>query len=316
MDKPRTKTSRLKRKIAQPIKLTDRDEVILRALHSYRFLTTKHLEVLTKTESRWAMNKRLRLLYDHKYIDRPKAQAAIFSHADERPTVYALGNKGAKLLSERFNIAMPLSVYWTEKNRRVRERHIEHTLGIANVIVGIDKMCRASDHVKHLDMQTILNRSPIQTGRAKYPFRWKTQIKHDGERHDIAIVPDHIFGIQNDTGTSKRNEKFYFVEVDRGTMPVTRRDITQSSIIRKVLSYADTLDRNLAEKRFGMKGFQVLIVTTSEKRIQAMQDAIATLPDTSFSANTFLFRVKDNSQTHFPFYSGWQNSKGAAVSLF
>jgi len=139
MDKPKTKASRLNRKAAQPIKLTDRDAEILMALHKYRFLTTHHLQTLTQTESRWGMNKRLRLLYDHKYIDRPKAQAAIFSHADKRPIVYALGNKGASLLSNRYNIPMPPSVYWTEKNRRVREKHIEHTLGISDFMVGILK---------------------------------------------------------------------------------------------------------------------------------------------------------------------------------
>jgi len=101
MNDPKTKTSRLKRKTAQPIKLTDRDAEILKALHKYRFLTTDHLQTLTQTQSRWGMNKRLRLLYDHKYIDRPKGQSAIFSHAEKRPVVYALGNNGAKLLSAR-----------------------------------------------------------------------------------------------------------------------------------------------------------------------------------------------------------------------
>lgn len=100
MDKPKLKQSRLKRKKAAPIKLTHRDETILRALYKYRFLTTDHLQILTETDSKWGINKRLRLLYDHKYVDRPKAQRAIFSHATERPTIHALGNEGAKLLSD------------------------------------------------------------------------------------------------------------------------------------------------------------------------------------------------------------------------
>jgi len=305
MDKPKLKTSRLKRKAAQPINLTDRDAGILKALHKYRFLTTDHLQTLTQTESRWGMNKRLRLLYDHKYIDRPKAQSAIFSHADKRPIVYALGNKGASLLSNRYNISMPPSVYWTEKNRKVREKHIEHTLGISDFMVGIEDMCKAAPNLHLIDQDEILSRSPTQTRRAKYPFRWKTQITHNGKLHDIAILPDYVFGIRDGY-----REKFYFVEIDRGSMPITRRDITQSSFMRKILSYADTFERGLSLKRFEIKGFQVLTVTTSQDRIQSIQNAMTYLPDKSFSANTFLFRAKSDDQTHFPFHLGWQNWRG------
>ena len=65
--------SRLKRKTTDPIQLTERDAVILKALHKYRFLTTDHLQALTNTKSRWGMNNRLRKLYDHKYIDRAQS---------------------------------------------------------------------------------------------------------------------------------------------------------------------------------------------------------------------------------------------------
>lgn len=309
-------TSRLKRKSAPPIRLTDRDRDIIMALHKYRFLTTDHLQTLTGTNSRWGMNARLRLLYDNKYIDRPKAQFAIFSHANKRPIVYALGNKGASLLSTRYGLKMPAKTYWTEKNRRIRERHIEHTLGIADFMISVEEMCRTSDHLEMIDQQSILNRAPKQVRRSKYPFRWKTQIRHNGKRHDIAIIPDYVFGIRDKNRKPVLNEKFYFVEIDRGTMPITRRDITQTSFMRKVLSYADTLERDLALKLFKMKGFQVLTVVNSEDRIAAIQNAITHLPEKSFSTGTFLFKVKDNGQTHFPFYSGWQNWRGNTHQLF
>ena len=105
----------------------------------------------------------------------PRAQAAIFAYADKRPTVYALGNAGANLLSNRFNIPMPPSVYWTDKNRRVREKHIEHTLGISDFMVSVEMECMGSDHLEMIDPQIIINRSPVQTQNSKYPFRWKTK---------------------------------------------------------------------------------------------------------------------------------------------
>lgn len=311
----KTHTSKLKRKPSRPIQLTQRDRDIIMALHKYRFLTTDHLQTLTGTKSRWGMNARLRLLYDHKYIDRPKAQLAIFSHAEKRPIVYALGNCGASLLSMRYDIPMPSNVYWTEKNRRVRERHIEHTLGIADFMIGIEAMCQEADHLELIDQQEIINRAPNALKSSKYPFRWKTQISQNGKRYDVAVVPDYVFGIRNTKANKRYSERFYFVEIDRGTMPVTRRDITQTSFLRKVLSYADTFERNLAKTRFGINGFQVLTVTTSQDRIEKIQAAIAKLPDRSFSANTFLFKPKDYGQGHFPFYTDWQNARGNSADI-
>lgn len=311
----KNRKSSLKRRRASSIQLTERDQAIIIALHKHRFLTTGHLQVLTHTKSRWGMNKRLRLLYDHKYIDRPKAQAALFSHADKRPVIYALGNKGAALLADRSGITMPPSVYWTDKNRRVREKHIEHTLGISGFMIEMEVMCKAAPHLHLIDQDEILARSPISTRRAKYPFRWKTNITHNGASHDIMIVPDCVFGIRNNERLEGGNERFFFVEIDRGTMPVMRRDLTQTSYLRKILSYADTFERDLAKKRFGMKGFQVLTVTTGEERIKSIQAAIAGLSHTSFSANTFLFKTKADGQAISPFYTGWENCKGKSYRL-
>lgn len=259
------------------------------------------------------MNARLRLLYDHKYVDRPQAQYAIFAYADKRPLVYALGNKGTSLLSTRYGLKMPSNVYWTEKNRRVREKHIEHTLGISDFMVGIEVMCQQRADLKFIDRDAILANAPPQTRRARYPFRWKTRVWHDGRTHDISIVPDFVFGIRN-TETGK--EKFFFLEVDNGTMPVSRKDVTQTSFMRKVHSYIDTLDQDIAKRRFGIAGFQVLTVTTSEKRIASIQKAIAQISGRKFSANTFLFKSKDSRQAALPVQGEWVNIKNWVIDFF
>lgn len=312
MDKPKLKTSRLKRKRADPIQLTERDAIILKALHRYRFLTTDNLQTLTRTQSRWAINARLRRLYDHKYVDRPKAQYAIFAYANKRPLVYALGNKGAALLVARYGLKMPEKVYWTEKNRRVRETHIEHTLGISDFMVSIEVMCEERSDLELIEPDTILANSPVQSRKAKYPFRWKTTIQPDGERQEIALVPDYVFGLRQ---TKTGQDRYYFVEIDNGTMPVKRRDNRQTSYLRKILSYADTLENQIAQKRFGMNGFQVLTVTTSQKRIASIQAAIDRLPDRKFSPNTFLFKSKTEKQASLPFREDWHNWKGYPVEL-
>lgn len=311
-----TRKGRFERKATKPIALTDRDAEILLALQKYRFLTSDQVMMLTGTASRWGMNKRLRQLYDHKYIDRPKAQHGLFSHANKRPTIYALGHKGASLLSTRFGIPMPPSVYWTEKNRRVREHYIEHTLGIADFMVEMELLCREDPALRLIDRDEILSSAPKEIRRARYPFRWNTIVWHQGQQYDLAIAPDYVFGIEQKLSGGDVRRRYYFVEIDRGTMPVTRRDIQQSSIMRKVRSYADSFERSLLSKRFNMSGFQVLFIVKSEKRIEDIRAAIEASDLPSLPAGLFLFRCRDQTQASLPFSEMWTNLKGKTVSLF
>lgn len=181
-------------------------------------------------------------------------------------------------------------------------------------------MCRETEHLEFISPEEILSRAPKGTRRSKYPFRWKTRIRHPNNRFEeknfeVAIVPDYVFGIRDKSGKYNQSERYYFVEIDRGTMPITRRDITQTSFMRKVMSYADTFERRLASKRFSMKGFQVLTVTSSEVRIGEIQKDIENLKDKAFSANTFLFKSKNDDQTRLSFYSKSENTKGGPVDL-
>ena len=129
-------------------------------------------------------------------------------------------------------------------------------------------------------------------------------------------MPDYVFGIEFADRPEGQNRRYYFVEIDRGTMPVSRRDILQSSIIRKVQSYLDTYSRKLVARRFGINGFQLLFVTTSNSRIAIMQQAIANLDVGHFPANLFLFRTKEQEQQALPFQKNWTNSKGRPLALF
>ena len=69
---------------------------------------------------------------------------------------------------------MPPSVYWTEKNRRVREHYIQHTLGIADFMVEMELLCREDPALRLIDRDEILEGAPKEVQRARYPFRWNT----------------------------------------------------------------------------------------------------------------------------------------------
>lgn len=301
--------SKFKRNSTGHIELTERDVQILQALHKYRFLTSEHLMKLTETTSQQGMNRRLRVLFDAKYIDRPKAQMHSLAYADKRPMVYALGNEGADLLSNRFQLTLP-DIYWSEKNRRVKEKFIEHTLGIAEFMVSMEVACKEAGNIRLITKEEILTSAPDKTRRSKHPFRWQTRVSFDGERHEIAIVPDEVFGLHNLDKPEGKNRAYFFVEIDRGTMPITRRDIRQTSFARKLISYADTYERKLHTERFGIKNFRVLTVTTSQERITTMQQAWQSEISHRATAAMFLFKSKEVANS-----SVWHSANHTVVTI-
>jgi hypothetical protein len=305
------KRSRFKRSSAPALELTERDVAILQALERYRFLTTEHLQALTVTESRQGLTRRLRELYDARYVDRPRAQMLTMAYAEKRPMVYALGNAGAELLANRFQMRLP-DIYWTEKNRRVKEKFVEHTLGIADFMVAIELACRARGNIRLLTHEDVLARAPERTRRKRHPFRWQTRINWGGEWHNIAIVPDAVFGLHYTDRPEGKNRAYFMVEIDRGTMPITRRDISQSSFARKLHSYADSYERKLHTELYGIKNFRVLTVTTSDERIETMQAAYQSEIATKAPAGMFLFGLKGRPSREI---LDWVNAEGKSVNL-
>jgi hypothetical protein len=49
-------------------------------------------------------------------------------------------------------------------------------------------------------------------------------------------------------------------------MPVVRKNLKQSSMLRKFLCYRETWRQGLHRTRFGIGNFRVLVVTASDKR--------------------------------------------------
>ncbi|HMJ91438.1 MAG TPA: hypothetical protein VK530_16570, partial [Candidatus Acidoferrum sp.] len=83
---------------------------------------------------------------------------------------------------------------------------------------------------------------------------------------------------------------YFFLEADRGTMPITRRNLTQTSFRRKFLAYEATWAQGIHRTRFGLHRFRVLTVGTSVKRLAALREECARLHS---GKGLFLFLHKD-----------------------
>ena len=256
MQQPERRT-RFERERPPGLVITDRDIAILEATGRHRFVRSTHLQALMPEEPPAKILRRLHKLYHNGYLDRPRAQIDYHQGGGgSKPMVYGLTSRGERLLAEE-----------TGKSPRRRDTNttrlfLEHTLAVTDFMVSLEGACRERGDIRIIEPAEILARASDQVKRQSNPFMWETRVRWGGEEHRIHVAPDKVFGIEDADGS----RRYYFLEMDRGTMPVARGDLRRTSLLRKFLSYDATFRDKLYRSLYGLPGFQVLTVTTSEKR--------------------------------------------------
>ena len=265
---------------------------MLAGLFRYRFLSSDQL-VRLGGGSRQKLLRRLRLMFDHGYVDRPRAQIAsiVFGNA---PMIYGLGHKGAKLLKQ----SGQEGTRWREKNQACTNYFIRHAVEQAEFFICLEQAAKAQSirlHHKNSIINTPLNHLNDASWRVR--FKWPS-----GDRMGINVTPDGLFGIEKENGEIA----YFFVEIDRGTEPIVRRTSKQSSILKKFLAYKATHEDDAT----GLPNFRVLFVTTSQRRIDAMIDAIPQ----DMPKGLFLFSTLEATRTDI-FGAAWRKAGSKTASL-
>jgi hypothetical protein len=98
----------------------------------------------------------------------------------------------------------------------------------------------------------------------------RTKVRHNDTTIDLSVAPDYAFAIQFPDGRFRA----FLVECDRGTMPVDRSNLTQTSLKRKFLAYAAAARAELHQRHFGWKAFRVLLITTNRQRAENVLENI------------------------------------------
>ena len=107
---------------------------------------------------------------------------------------------------------------------------------------------------------------------------WKVRLRDRGEALNLGVVPDRVFGLHFEDEPEGRNRAFFFLEADRGTMPVVRRGLRGTSVYRKFLAYQETWRQGLHTSHFGMRHFRVLTVAPGPDRVAHLIRACMELP--------------------------------------
>jgi hypothetical protein len=246
-----------------PMQLTERDRDIIRLVYQNRFLRSSHIVALMGGSQQ--ILRRLQLLYHHGFLERPRCQLDYYYRGGSREIVYGLADKGGAVLRQG-GIALSES-RWSDKNRSVGRVQLEHLLMVSDVIVAIEMVCR--NNGSRLIMGDYL---PVP---GKHPsFRWNVDI---GGGVKLGIAPDRAFALDYADPDDERKRAFFFLEADRGTMPIVRKNLSQSSFYRKLLAYEATWSQGLHRSQFVFNRFRVLTVTTSAARVNSLVEACSQL---------------------------------------
>lgn len=248
------------------MRLTTRDQAILSAVEHYRFLTTSQILSLVPG-SRQNILRRLQRLYHGGSLDRPHAQLPLRFAGKISELVYA-----------------PRKTVSGKKWKRVSSLFLAHALAVSDAVISIEAACRTYG-LRFVTELEILETIPDATDSSH--LQWQVTIKNGKVNERVGVIPDATFAIEHNTTTSPRRF-FYFLEVDRGTMPLRRKCLRISSIYRKVLAYTQTRRKRILKDRHGIPGFQVLFVSARENRLKQIARECREASSTSYPS-TFLF---------------------------
>lgn len=300
------------RRASEPpaFRLTDGDVEIIRQVARHRFISSAQIAALVG-RSIDRTNDRLLRLYHAGYVDRPRAQLDRFPTAGLGRMIYALANSGAQLL-RGYNGAAPVNIEWARKNREARYPFIAHQTEIVEFRVAMEHAARQRGDVRFIGPDEILAGCPEETRRAQNPFSLRAKLAHRGATREIGVVPDLVFALKFPDGS----RRCFMVEIDRGTMPVVRSDLDQTSFERKMRVYLTAHAAGQHQRQLGWKTFRVLTITTDRLRVRSMTDALQRfhVPN-SLGPSLFLFTTFDALQVSYPLGCIWKSGAGPTSSL-
>ena len=288
--------------------LTARDLALLAHVARLRFLTSAQLALLDGGSTQGVL-RCLRSLFDHGYLDRPKSQLATMHDEGPRPFVYGLGQKGARALRD-YGDRIDSRVDWSEKNKRAGATFLAHTLEIADFMVSLELACRANGRASLVREEQLIAAAPDETRSAREPLRWEAVSVEQGRRERWTVVPDGLFGLTFPDETAA----YFLLELDRGTIPISRSRTDHRSIRRKLKTYYDGWRAQRHLEQFGVKQMRVLTVTSSRERVHNMVGAVRSITE-GRGSNFFLFVDRETLAASDPLGVQWLSGKGESVRL-
>lgn len=285
------------------IELSTRDIEIFKLLTRYRYLRSTYIHAFVGGASETRFKERLGDLFHEGYLDRP-AQQWEFADARCMPAVHengrgamsALRARGSGLDADERQIA------------GTAHRQFLHALMICEALASIELAVRADERLRFIAWPEILARAPEVTRASRTPFR--LPVPSGGY-----VVPDGLFAIEYRAGEVK-SYRFFGLEADRGTMPVSRSKPGQTSYLSKLVAYGEIIGQHVYKTHWGIPNLLVLTLMNSEARMRA---TLERLRDQTGGNAAFLFKAVDASALRTPatqlLFEPWQRVGRAAICI-
>lgn len=230
-----------------------------------------------------AVLRRLRQLFDAEYLDRPEQQLNRWWTKGEatKHYVYGLGIEGHKLLYPELHRKGAPTTDWRLRNRRAQAFYMDHRLGITEVMLSF--IIAAEGIGAQILGWSEGNEFHRATGLPDY-----VQLETVNGTVNAPLNPDAYFILS----TSDGRRDHFFLEVDRGTEPITRTTWRRTHMYRKLVAYWQLYSVRLAERK-GIPSFRVLTVTTTETRVDNMRGLARAMDPKKKGSGMFLFTTAD-----------------------
>ncbi|MEO0874332.1 MAG: replication-relaxation family protein [Bacteroidota bacterium] len=273
----------------------------LAAISKYRYLSVNQVAIMADLRPKSASEMLLRL--ERQKLLGSFGNTGIRGHG-KTPKMYFLTKGGHGILSEEGE-----ALGWdVEPYRQVSvtsrwSPQMFHRLDTLNALVALERGCR------ELQDYRLVN-TLIEYRREKRGREWRaetTDYVADPPISENKIVPDAGFVLEN---TTTGNRALFLIEVDCGTERLTtgKVDAISQSFVHKLRQYDRYLESGRCRDRYKHLGtfssFRMLVVTTSQKRIENMRQAAVVL-DADFDG-FYRFSTLNEVTENF-LHSGWRS---------
>ena len=267
MNKRQSRYIRPNNKSLGRIEIHDRDVEILHLIFDYRFIRTDHITALIKGD-RSSIEKRLRKLWEHKFIERSFLPVIPGKEPSTRRAIYSIDYKGATVLGKERGID-PSLLRLAIKRNRSDYKYIEHQLIISNFRVVLTIALRKE------------NKAKILFWHQDNTIRDRVDVPKSSKKETLPIAPDSYFCIEDEKG-----KMYWFLEADRYTMDHRR-------FLNKMKAYYLWWENKGHTNKFGIKNFRVLTVCpnsiTRDRRLEVTLDVKKSKNQKDISIGSRLF---------------------------
>jgi len=172
---------------------------------------------------------------------------------------------------EKYGLALEAGVA-AGRNGARPGRHFQHELMICDILSSIEIGVSKDAELRFISWPEILA-SPKMPERTRYaakplaarvPVTYTPPSARKSHRTDRPLLPDALFGLEY-SANGKKQYRFFALEADRNTQPIVRRNLHQSSYLRKILQYREIAARSVHKTLWGLPNLLVLTVTTSDR---------------------------------------------------